>query len=70
MLHTRNGEETIEVVNVEFRMLRHERVYRLIVMERIAWADELVSPTNVVDHFAIVGLSRESSEIWVDGLLF
>ena len=68
MSHSRNREETIEVVDLHVRVLLHERVHRFVVMERVAWTDELVCPSDVLDDLPIVGQVGELSNICFDGL--
>ena len=54
VLHPTNGKQPIEIVNLHLRILSHEPIDRLIVVERIARADELVSPPHVVDDLAVM----------------
>ena len=68
MLHPSDSEETIEVVNVQLRMLSHKRLYGVVIVYRIARADELVCPSDVLDDLPIVGQVGELSNICFDGL--
>ena len=68
MSHTREKEQTIETVDVEVGMLVHERVHGFVVMNRVAWADELIRPADVVDDLPIVSGPSESGEVRFDCL--
>ena len=68
MLHPTNREEAVKVVNLELRVLRHESMHSLIVVNGVPRADELIRPTDVVDQLPVVGCACKSRDVGVDGL--
>ena len=68
MHHTTYGEETIEIVNIHARVLVHEGMHSLVIVERVARADELVCPADVLDDLAIVRRASESGDVPLDRL--
>ena len=68
VLHPTNREEAVEVVNLELRVLRHESVHSLIVVNGVPRADELIRPTDVVDQLPVVGCACKSRNVGVDSL--
>ena len=68
MSHTGEKEQTIEIVDVEVGMLVHEGMHGFVVMNRVAWADELIRPADVMDDLPIVSAPSESGEVRFDCL--
>ena len=54
MLHAWDDKEAIVVVDIQLRVLVHECVNSLVVVDGVARCDELVSPPRVVDQLAVV----------------
>lgn len=70
MVHTRDDEEAVEVVDVHLRVRLRELVDGLVIVDGIAGADELVCPADVLDELPVVLWSRECRQIWVDRLIW
>ena len=68
VLHPTNREEAIKVVNLELRVLRHESMHSLIVVNGVPRADELIRTTDVVDKLPVVRCACKSRDVGVDGL--
>ena len=68
MHHPTNGEQTIEVGDIQVRIGLRERMHGLVVVHRVARADELVGPSYVVDELPVVRGCSEGREVDVDGL--
>lgn len=68
MVHTRDGVQTIEVVDIQLRIGRHERVDSLVVVQRASGADNLVGPADVLHHLAVSFRTHERSQVWTDSL--
>lgn len=60
MLHAWDGEEAIVVVDIQLRVLVHEVVDSLVIMNGVARRDELVGPPSVMDKFAVMRRAGES----------
>lgn len=68
MIHTRDGEEAIEVIDIQVSIRAEELVNGLVVVNCVARADELVRPSEVLDQLSIMLGSYECSDVRVDRL--
>ena len=69
MLHARNREKAVEVVHGHVGVRFGEVAYRLVIMDGVAHANQLVRPPYIVNHLPIVRWPRVRSEVRVDGLV-
>lgn len=68
MVHSGNREEAVEIVDIHMRVRSRPFVHGLVVMDRVAGADELVRPAHVLEQLAIVLGASEGCEVWRDCL--
>jgi hypothetical protein len=54
VLHAWNGEQSVEIIDLQIRIRLHESLYGVIIMQRVAWGDDLVGPSYPTS----VGLTR------------
>ena len=66
MLHPRDREQPVEVVDVRASILGREVLNSLIVMDAAARADDLVSPSDVVEK--LPSTPNKRTQIGIDRL--
>ena len=68
MIHTRDREEAVDVVDVHMSVCAEELVDGLVVVQRVPGADQLVSPPYVLQELPASSRAHEGSQVWVDCL--
>lgn len=68
MRHTRHRKQTVRIIDVQVGIGLHERMNGLIEMYRIAYADELVRPPNILQDLSLARRTNERSQIRIDHL--
>lgn len=68
MVHAGHGEEAVEVIHGERGVRARERVHRLVVVQAVPGADQLVRPADVVQHLPVVRRVCERSQVRGDRL--
>ena len=68
MVHAGHEEQAVVVVNVHGRVRKREPVDGLVIVDTVAWADELVGPSDVLNEFPLVLRPSKGGEVGIDRL--
>ena len=68
MLHSSHREQTVVIIDVHLRVLVHKSMNGLVVVDRVARADEVVIPSHVVNHLSLVRRPSKFRYIRADSL--